>query len=167
MKQPDTAALRERLANYTPEDEQEQDKLELEGLLQDVNSQIAELRNLLNEINSLKEELHGIHGSLKHTSKGNGRRSMLYLRQRTVRTISCTASAVPLPKQNSTPSSMPQSVPMNWRKCINAQPNISRPKKNCWKSTAIKWPNASKAMKVFGYPISGSAFGLLYKSYFA
>lgn len=67
MKQPDTAALRERLANYTPEDEQEQDKLELEGLLQDVNSQIAELRNLLNEINSLKEELHGIHGSLKHT----------------------------------------------------------------------------------------------------
>lgn len=67
MKQPDTAALRERLANYTPEDELEQDKLELEGLLQDVNCQIAELRNLLNEINSLKEELHGIHGSLKHT----------------------------------------------------------------------------------------------------
>lgn len=67
MKQPDTAALRERLANYTPEDELEQDKLELEGLFQDVNCQIAELRNLLNEINSLKEELHGIHGSLKHT----------------------------------------------------------------------------------------------------
>ena len=44
MKQPDTAALRERLANYTPEDELEQDKQELEGL-----------------------ELHGIHGSLKHT----------------------------------------------------------------------------------------------------
>ena len=32
MKQPDTAALRERLANYTPEDELEQDKQELEGL---------------------------------------------------------------------------------------------------------------------------------------
>ena len=64
MKQPDTAALRERLANYTPEDELEQDKQELEGLLQDVNCQIAELRNLLNEINSLKEELHSIHGSL-------------------------------------------------------------------------------------------------------
>lgn len=30
MKQPDTAALRERLANYTPEDELEQDKQELE-----------------------------------------------------------------------------------------------------------------------------------------
>ena len=28
MKQPDTAALRERLANYTPEDELEQDKQE-------------------------------------------------------------------------------------------------------------------------------------------
>ena len=56
MKQPDTAALRERLANYSPEDELVQDKQELE-----------ELRNLLSEINSLKEELHGIHGSFKHT----------------------------------------------------------------------------------------------------
>lgn len=68
MKQPDTAALRERLANYTPEDELEQNKLELEGLLQEViNCQLIELRNLLNEINLLKVELHGIHGSLKHT----------------------------------------------------------------------------------------------------
>lgn len=69
MKQPDTAALRERLANYTPEDELAQDKRELEGLLQEVNCQIAELRNLLGEINSLKEELQGIHGSLKHTAQ--------------------------------------------------------------------------------------------------
>ncbi len=67
MKQPDTAALRERLANYTPEGELEQDKLELDGLLQEVNCQLIELRNLLGEINALKEELHGIHGSLKHT----------------------------------------------------------------------------------------------------
>ena len=67
MKQPDTAALRERLANYTPEDELEQDKQELDGLLQEVNCQITELRNLLEEINAFKEELHGIHGSLKHT----------------------------------------------------------------------------------------------------
>ena len=67
MKQPDTAALRERLANYTPEDELEQDKRELDGLLQEVSCQIAELHNLLKEINALKEELHGIHGSLKHT----------------------------------------------------------------------------------------------------
>lgn len=44
MKQPDTAALRERLANYTPEDELEQDKQELEGLLQEVNYQLIELR---------------------------------------------------------------------------------------------------------------------------
>ena len=69
MKQPDTTALRERLANYTPEDELEQDKQELEGLLQEVNCQLIELRNLLSEINSLKEELHGIHGSLMHTAK--------------------------------------------------------------------------------------------------
>lgn len=69
MKQPDTSALRERLANYTPGQEPEQDKQELEGLLQKVNCQIVELRNLLQEINALKEELHGIHGSLMHTAK--------------------------------------------------------------------------------------------------
>ena len=67
MKQPDTAALRERLANYAPEEELKQDEQELDGLLQEVNCQIIEFRNLLKEINALKEELHGIHGSLKHT----------------------------------------------------------------------------------------------------
>ena len=67
MKQPDTAALRERLANYTPEDELEQDKRELDELLQEINCQLIEFRNLLKEINALKEELHDIHGSLKHT----------------------------------------------------------------------------------------------------
>ena len=67
MKQPDTAALRERLANYTPEEELEQDKQELDGLLQEVNCQLIEFRNLMKEINALKEELHDIHGSLKHT----------------------------------------------------------------------------------------------------
>lgn len=67
MKQPDMAALRERLANYTPEDELEQDKRELDGLLQEINYQLIEFSNLLKEINALKEELHGIHGSLKHT----------------------------------------------------------------------------------------------------
>lgn len=69
MKQPDTAALRERLANYTPEEELKQDKQELDGLLQEVNYQLIEFRNLLKEINALKEELHGIHGSLKHTAQ--------------------------------------------------------------------------------------------------
>ena len=67
MKQPDTAALSERLAIYTPEDELEQDKRELDRLFQDVNCQLIEFRNLLKEINALKDELHGIHGSLKHT----------------------------------------------------------------------------------------------------
>lgn len=69
MRQPDTSALRERLNNYTPGQELEQDKQELEGLLQEVNDQIFAMRNLLKEINELKEELHGIHGSLKHTAK--------------------------------------------------------------------------------------------------
>lgn len=67
MKQPDTAALRERLANYMPEEELKHDAQELDGLLQEVNCQIIEFRNLLKEVNALKEELHGIHGSLKHT----------------------------------------------------------------------------------------------------
>ena len=67
MKQPDTAALRERLANYIPEDELKENKRELDGLLQEVNCQLIEFRKLLKEINALKEELHGIHGSLKHT----------------------------------------------------------------------------------------------------
>ena len=67
MKQPDTAALRERLANYTPEEELKQNKQELDGLLQEVNCQLTEFRNLMKEINALKEELHDIHGSLKYT----------------------------------------------------------------------------------------------------
>ena len=69
MRQPDTSALRERLANYTPGQELEQDKQELEGLLLKVDCQIAELHNLLDEINEFKEELHGIHDSLRHTVK--------------------------------------------------------------------------------------------------
>ena len=68
MKQPDTAALRERLANYTHEEELKQDMQELDGMLQEVNCQIVGLRNLLNEIQALKEELHGIHGSLKRAA---------------------------------------------------------------------------------------------------
>lgn len=59
--------MRERLANYTPEEDLKQDMQEFDGLLQEVNCQMVELRNLLNEIHALKEELHGIHGSLKHT----------------------------------------------------------------------------------------------------
>lgn len=69
MKQPDTAALHERLANYTPEDELKENNQELDGLLQKINCQLIEFRNLLKEINALKEELHGIHGSLKHTAQ--------------------------------------------------------------------------------------------------
>lgn len=69
MKQPDTSALRERLNNYTPGQELNEDKQELDGLLQEVSDQILAIRNLLKEINELKEELHGIHGSLRHTAK--------------------------------------------------------------------------------------------------
>lgn len=69
MKQPDTAALRERLSNYTPGQQFEQDKEEQDELTEKIYGQIIALRNLLREINALKEELHGIHGSLKHTQQ--------------------------------------------------------------------------------------------------
>lgn len=69
MRQPDTSALRERLNNYTPEQEREQHRQELDGLLQEVSRRTADVRSLLKEINELKEELHGIHGSLMHTAK--------------------------------------------------------------------------------------------------
>lgn len=69
MKQPDTSALRERLDNYTPEQELEEDMQKLEDLLQEVNCQIVTLRNLLKEINAVKEELHGVHGSLMRTAQ--------------------------------------------------------------------------------------------------
>ena len=67
MKQPDTAALRERLANYTPERQFEEDKEEADGLLRKIQIQVTELRNILNGIENLKAELNGIHGSLKQT----------------------------------------------------------------------------------------------------
>ena len=46
MKQPDTSALRERLAGYTSE----QDIQELDGLTEKINGQINGLHNLLDEI---------------------------------------------------------------------------------------------------------------------
>lgn len=69
MKQPDTAALRERIANYTPGEDLEQDRQEFDGLTEKVSEQIMALRNLLGEVKALREELHGIHGSLKHTAQ--------------------------------------------------------------------------------------------------
>ena len=78
MKQPDTSALRERLNNYTPGQELEQDKQEFEGLLLEVNCQIAELRNLLKEINAVKEELEKINQcSVSHIKAKEVRRQRL------------------------------------------------------------------------------------------
>lgn len=78
MKQPDTSALRERLNNYTPGQELEQDKQEFEGLLLEVNCQIAELRNLLKEINAVKEELEKINQcSVSHIKAKEARRQRL------------------------------------------------------------------------------------------
>lgn len=69
MRQPDTSALRERLNNYTPEQELEQDTQKLRVLLEEIDYRIVELRDLLYKISTVKEELHGIHGSLMHTAK--------------------------------------------------------------------------------------------------
>ena len=146
MKQPDTAALRERLANYTPEDELEQDKRELDGLLQEVNCQLIEFRNLLKGINALKEELHGIHGSLKHTvqRERSAFNALVAAKDSADNIVDGINRAIVKAEQHTVIHA-----------CINAQSNISRPKKNCWRSTGAKWPNASKAVKAFGYPTVG------------
>lgn len=52
MKQPDTAALRERLANYTPEDE--------------TDRRIAELHDLLKEISAVKDSMADIITGFTH-----------------------------------------------------------------------------------------------------
>lgn len=113
MKQPDTAALRERLANYTPEEELKQDMQELDGLLQEVNCQIVGLRNLLNEIQALKEELHGIHGSLKHTVQRERAAFKALEAPRKVPTTLWTVSATPLSRRNETPSSVLRLITVN------------------------------------------------------
>lgn len=69
MKQPDTSALRERLDNYTPEQELEEDMQDLKELLQEIDDQKVALRNLLKGIDALKEELHAVHGSLMRTAQ--------------------------------------------------------------------------------------------------
>lgn len=78
MRQPDTSALRERLANYTSGQELKEDKQELEGLLLEVNRQTAELRNLLKEINAVKEELEKVNQcSVSHIKAEEARRQRL------------------------------------------------------------------------------------------
>ena len=52
MKQPDTAALRERLANYTPEEE--------------TDRRIAKLRDLLKEISAVKDSMADIITGFTH-----------------------------------------------------------------------------------------------------
>lgn len=161
MKQPDTAALRERLANYTPEDELEQDKQELEGLLQEVNYQLIELRNLLKEVNALKEELHGIHGSLKHTvqRERTAFNALVAAKDSADNIVNGINRAIVKAEQHTVIRAEIGTDEME--KCINAQSNTSRPKKNCWRSTALKWPNTSKAMKEFG----SLHIGLLFCNY--
>lgn len=88
----------------------------------------------MKEINALKEELHDIHGSLKHTVQRERTAFNAWLQQRTAQTISWTASAELLSKQNRILSSVLQSAPKNWRKCINVPPPISKPRRNYWKN---------------------------------
>lgn len=78
MRQPDTSVLREWLNNYTPGQELNEDKQELEGLLLKVNCQITELRNLLKEINAVKEELEKVNQcSVSHIKAEEARRQRL------------------------------------------------------------------------------------------
>ena len=57
MKQPDTAALRERLASFTPEKEQEENKRKLEGLLQETARVTDALENNCKAVGILSERL--------------------------------------------------------------------------------------------------------------
>lgn len=57
MKQPDTAALRERLASFTPEKEQEENKRKLEGLLQETVRMTDALENNCKAADILGERL--------------------------------------------------------------------------------------------------------------
>ena len=67
MKQPDTAALRERLTSFTPERELEENMRKLERLLQETARVIDVTREMLQEISAVKKEIHGIHMDLMHT----------------------------------------------------------------------------------------------------
>ena len=67
MKQPDTAALRERLTSFTPERELEENMQKLERLLQETAHVIDVTREMLQEISAAKKEIHGIHMDLMHT----------------------------------------------------------------------------------------------------
>ena len=57
MKQPDTAALRERLASFTPEKEQEENMRKLEGLLQETARVTDALENNCKAVGILSERL--------------------------------------------------------------------------------------------------------------
>ena len=57
MKQPDTAALRERLASFTPERELEENMRKLEGLLQETARVTDALENNCKAVGILSERL--------------------------------------------------------------------------------------------------------------
>ena len=155
MKQPDTSALRERLNNYTPGQELEKDKQELEGLLLEVNCQIAELRNLLKEINELKEELHGIHGSLMHTAKRERAafNALDAAKDSAYNIVNGSCNAIVKAERHTV-------IQANWQMYTNVPLPISRRRKNFWKSTEPSWPSIFATMKVSGFPTDGSQFCL-------
>lgn len=67
MKQPDTAALRERLASFTPEREQEENMRKLEGLIQETARVTEALENNCRAVGILGERLEMVENRFSET----------------------------------------------------------------------------------------------------
>ena len=135
MKQPDTAALRERLTSFTPERELEENIQKHERLLQETDRMIDVTREMLQEISAAKKEIQSIHMDLMHTSDRSGMSAKTCQWLRKVRITSRTKSVEQLLIPCEILSSKPSSTRENWRNYKNIQPPTSRPRKNCWKVT--------------------------------
>lgn len=158
MKQPDTAALRERLANYTPEDELKENNQELDGLLQKINCQLIEFRNLLKEINALKEELHGIHGSLKHTAQRERTafKALVAAKDSADNIVEGISRVIVKAEQHTVIRAQIDTDEL--KKVHQCTVRHIKAEEELLEKHSNKWPNASKAMKAFGFPTVGSYF---------
>lgn len=67
MKTISTEELRKQLENYSPKTDMAEQVNELDELFDNIADQIQVTQNLLREVTKLKDELHGIHTSLRNT----------------------------------------------------------------------------------------------------
>lgn len=67
MKTISTEELRKRLENYSPKTDMTEQVNELDELFDNIADQVQITQNLLREVAKLKDELHGVHTSLRNT----------------------------------------------------------------------------------------------------